>query len=95
MLLINCPICGERPEDEFGYGGDASITPPPAVPAADAAPEDISEFADYLYLRENPKGRHSEHWIHRYGCRRWLLVERDTVSHEIFSCQLAAEGGAG
>ena len=25
MLLIRCPYCGERPEIEFRYGGEAHI----------------------------------------------------------------------
>ena len=26
MLRINCPWCGARNEDEFSYGGDATVT---------------------------------------------------------------------
>ncbi len=29
MLLIDCPYCGERPEPEFVYGGQAHIARPP------------------------------------------------------------------
>lgn len=94
MLLIPCPVCGERPEDEFGFGGDATVQPPVTDSASGQAEVDIEGFADYLYLRENPKGRHTELWVHRYGCRRWLVVERDTVTHELYSSRLAAgEGG--
>jgi len=28
MLLIECPYCGERPEPEFVYGGQAHIARP-------------------------------------------------------------------
>ena len=30
MLLIHCPYCGERPELEFPYGGQAHIARPPS-----------------------------------------------------------------
>ena len=29
MLLISCPYCGERPEIEFSYGGQAHLVRPP------------------------------------------------------------------
>ncbi len=84
MLFIPCPVCGERPEDEFGFGGDANV----AHPGPGARLED---YADYLYLRDNPSGPHSELWVHRYGCRSWLVVERDTVTHQIIRAELAAD----
>ena len=37
---------------------------------------------DYVYLRDNPRGRYDEYWHHTSGCRRWLVVERDTVTHD-------------
>ncbi|MDO9416690.1 sarcosine oxidase subunit delta [Pararhizobium sp.] len=76
--LISCPHCGPRPKEEFTIRGDASL----ARPAA-GAPEEV--WFSYVYLRDNPKGRHSEHWHHSSGCRRWLVVERDTTSHVIHS----------
>ncbi len=45
----------------------------------------------YLHLRENPAGPHAELWQHEQGCRAWLRVERDTVSHAILSVALARE----
>jgi heterotetrameric sarcosine oxidase delta subunit len=52
MLLIRCPWCGPRDEIEFRYGGQAGLTYP-------ADPEALSdeEWADYLFMRDNPKGR--------------------------------------
>ncbi|NQW08520.1 MAG: sarcosine oxidase subunit delta [Alphaproteobacteria bacterium] len=93
MLLISCPFCGERPEDEFGFGGDASVRHQGGGDGTE--PASVEQYADYLYLRDNPKGRHAEYWVHRYGCRRWLVAERDTVTHEIFSVKSASEGGTG
>ena len=78
MLLIPCPYCGDRDEIEFTCGGEAHI----ARPLADSALTD-SEFAEYLFLRDNPKGVFLERWYHAAGCRRWFNLARDTLSHEI------------
>jgi heterotetrameric sarcosine oxidase delta subunit len=78
MLRLSCPWCGERDEREFVCGGETPIIRPPE-------PERVSdgEWADYLFNRSNRKGRHTERWQHRFGCRQWFIVERDTVTHEI------------
>ena len=78
MLIITCPYCGAREEAEFACGGEAHI----ARPLAENSITD-AEFADYLFLRDNPKGLLLERWRHTAGCRRWFNVARDTVSHEI------------
>jgi sarcosine oxidase subunit delta len=78
MLLIDCPFCGPRDESEFSCGGEAHIMRPLAENSITDA-----EFADYLFMRDNPKGLFLERWRHSSGCRRWFNVARDTVSHEI------------
>ena len=78
MLIITCPYCGAREEAEFACGGEAHI----ARPLAENSITD-AEFADYLFLRDNPKGLFLERWRHTAGCRRWFNVARDTVTHEI------------
>ncbi len=78
MLLITCPHCGPREESEFSCGGEAHI----ARPLAENGLTD-AQFADYLFLRDNPKGLFLERWRHTAGCRRWFNVARDTVTHEI------------
>ena len=80
MLLINCPWCGERNETEFSYGGEAGITRPPEPSALSDA-----EWADYLFMRSNPRGAHRELCNHSQGCRRWFGAERDTVTYRIAS----------
>jgi len=77
MLRIPCPNCGPRNSDEFRYGGDASAR----RPAHDDA--SLDAWHRYVYLRENPKGAHREYWQHVLGCRRWLVVTRDTATHAI------------
>jgi heterotetrameric sarcosine oxidase delta subunit len=80
MLLIPCPWCGPRAHVEFTYAGDAS-TPPPAEPDATS---DI-DWHTHLHLRRNPAGPHAEFWHHSHGCRMWLRILRDTVTHEILA----------
>lgn len=77
-MRISCPLCGERPLEEFVYRGDATVKRPD-----ETAP--IADWVSYVYLRDNPKGAHREHWRHVSGCGSWLVVDRDTVTHEIIS----------
>lgn len=83
MLRIDCPNCGLRDHTEFTYAGDASRT----YPGLDG---DMRTWVDYVFLRDNPRGRHVEFWHHVQGCRRVLRVERDTLTHEIFAVSEAA-----
>src|SRR5215210_3009763 len=75
MLLIACPYCGARPEVEFTYGGEAHIARP-----ADPAAVSDEDWAEYLFMRTNPKGEHAERWRHTHGCGRFFNAVRDTVS---------------
>ncbi|WNM10220.1 sarcosine oxidase subunit delta [Komagataeibacter nataicola] len=43
-------------------------------------------------LRDNPAGPHPEYWYHAAGCHGWLVVVRDTRTHEIFSVRTASGG---
>ena len=78
MLLIHCPWCGERPEIEFAYGGQAHLARP-----AQAAGQSDQEWAQFLYIRENAKGLHAERWRHARGCGRFFNVLRDTTTDRI------------
>jgi len=78
MLVINCPFCGPRDEIEFNCGGEAHI----ARPIAENKISD-NDFADYLFMRHNPKGVFLERWVHSAGCRQWFNVARNTVTNEI------------
>jgi heterotetrameric sarcosine oxidase delta subunit len=80
MFVINCPYCGPRDEHEFGYGHEAHIARPTLEQQGTMTD---AEWANYLFLRTNPKGVHFERWVHTKGCRRWFNVARHTVTHEI------------
>jgi len=71
-LLVPCPRCGPRPQEEFTFGGELR-----ALPA-----EDVDDFAR-VYLRENTPGPQWERWYHAFGCRRWVTLARDTVTNRI------------
>ncbi len=85
MIIIPCPFCGDRDHSEFSYGGDATVTYPPLEASA-------KEWHDAVYLRSNPRGPHTEYWHHVSGCRAWLEVERDTLTHEITGAKYAHAG---
>ena len=81
-LRIPCPLCGPRELPEFSYAGDAPVV----YPALDASAEGWFEA---VFLRDNPRGAHSEVWHHIQGCRSFLIVERDTLTHEITGARFA------
>ena len=86
-MIINHPLLGPRDAQEFTYLGDASLIDRPDWQAEDAA----EQFYNYQYLRNNPAGEHRELWFHEGGDRSWLVVTRNTVSHEISNVELARD----
>jgi methylglutamate dehydrogenase subunit B len=83
-MRIQCPFCGERDSGEFTYLGAYVHRPPGDTPDAQAS------FLEAVYIRDNPAGRHRDLWYHGFGCRSWLIVTRDTCTHEIFAVELAS-----
>lgn len=80
-MRIPCPYCGDRDSSEFVCRGEAA----PARPTGEEG------FFDYVYLRNNPAGPTVEHWYHAQGCRNWLIVERNTLTHEILDAAFTRE----
>jgi sarcosine oxidase subunit delta len=80
-MRLPCPFCGERDAQEFVYRGDA----------APARPQGEDGLFDYVYLRDNVAGVMREHWYHAQGCRNWIVVARNTLTHEILGAILARE----
>ena len=74
-FLLSCPNCGERGVDEFRFGGEVTPRPAPDAPQAD--------WTAYSYLRRNVAGEQREWWYHAFGCRRWFVAVRDTVTNEV------------
>ncbi len=75
MLVIDCPHCGPRNSSEFRHAGVPRERPDPnsATPA---------QWRTYLYMQQNPAGWVRENWYHTSGCRRYLAIERHTVTNQ-------------
>ncbi len=86
-MIITHPILGPRDAQEFTIMGDASLIDRPDWQREDA----VEAFHDYLYLRDNPAGLHRELWFHEHGDRSWLVVTRNTLTHEVVSVELARD----
>ena len=83
-MRITCPYCGERDIREFTYRGHALAIARPAPDAGEAA------WDDYLHLRDNPAGATQDLWYHG-PCGAWVVVDRDTVTHEVAGSKVVAE----
>ncbi len=78
MLMLTCPCCGVTAEEtEFAPGGEAHLK----RSGAESSNED---FEAYMFNRKNPRGVHFERWRHAYGCGKWFLAARDTMTLEVF-----------
>ncbi len=79
MLLLTCPCCGVTAEEtEFANGGEAHLTRHGPGSTDD-------EFDAYMFSRKNPRGVHFERWRHAYGCGKWFIAARCTVTLEVFA----------
>ncbi len=88
-MLISCPHCGLRPVEEFTFNGDAK----PLRPESND-PATMEQWFDYVYLRDNPRGLIDEYTHHSGGCRAWLVVTRNTETHEIAGVMTARDYAA-
>ncbi|RKF16535.1 sarcosine oxidase subunit delta [Roseovarius spongiae] len=87
-MRITCPICGPRDRREFYYQGAAVAI---ERPAPDAGAE---VWDDYLHNRDNPAGETRDLWYHESGCAAWIVVTRDTNTHEVMGAELADDAKA-
>ncbi len=77
MLLITCPHCGNRAQTEFDY-----VRTLDSIVTLDMAPEAAMTT---LFERSNPRGIDDELWRHSHGCRQFMMLRRNRVTHEIAS----------
>ena len=75
MLVVDCPNCGDRNAAEFHCGGEYHSRPLAA---------EAEEWTNYLYMKNNRAALQTEWWFHRAGCGLWFLVERNTLTNQIF-----------
>ena len=85
-MIIDHPLLGPRDAAEFVYKGDVSLIDRPGGMTAST-----DEMHDYAYLRDNPAGIQQELWYHEQGDRSWLVLTRNTLTHEITSVALARD----
>ncbi|MDS9467141.1 sarcosine oxidase subunit delta [Paracoccus sp. MBLB3053] len=83
MLTLTCPYCGVAAEEtELHPGGEAHLKR--------FGPGSTDEdFEAYLFARKNPKGVHFERWRHAYGCGKWFMAARCTITLEVFGTYTA------
>lgn len=76
MFRIPCPNCGLRGFSEFRHLGESRERPNPqtATPA---------QWRSYLYERHNAADWTAETWYHAFGCRKFVAVERHTITNEV------------
>ncbi|MEM7318600.1 MAG: sarcosine oxidase subunit delta [Pseudomonadota bacterium] len=87
-MRLTCPLCGERDRREFYYRGAAVGLDRPEPEDGDAA------WNDFVHLRDNPAGVTRDLWFHESGCGSWIVVTRNTVTHEVLASDLASEAPA-
>jgi methylglutamate dehydrogenase subunit B len=83
-MRLTCPLCGSRDRREFYYYGAEDYLHRPEAGAEPAS------WDNYLHLRDNPAGVTRDLWYHEQGCAQWLVVTRNTVTHEISAVELVA-----
>ncbi len=86
MIRIPCPHCSVRNSSEFRHVGEAASRPDPST----VTPE---QWRAYLYERSNPAGWTTETWFHTMGCRRFISVERHTITNEIRAARPVGRNG--
>ena len=78
MLMLTCPHCGVTAEEtEFAPGGEAHLER-----FGPGSSDD--DFEAYMFLRDNLRGPHLERWRHAYGCGKWFIAARCTVTLRVF-----------
>ena len=71
-------------------GGNSITTGPRTILDRPAEGAPWRAWDNYLHLRDNPAGVTRDLWYHEAGCAQWLVVTRNTVTHEISGVELVA-----
>ena len=75
MKIIDCPINGPRPLQEFYFGGQFR----PLPTASEEAAMTDAEWSDYAFNRDGSPGIQKEWWYHTPS-GTWFIAERDIVN---------------
>ena len=87
MFRIPCPHCGLRNASEFRHVGESRERPEPD----EATP---MRWRAYLYERRNAADWTAETWYHGFGCRKFVGVERHTMTNEVRPATVPAGSAA-
>jgi len=88
VKILNCPINGPRPLQEFQYGGELRAMPNPDTSSG-------AEWTDYLFNRSGEPGVAREWWYH-LPSGTWFIAERDLVKDVFLRTYLyGSEAGNG
>jgi sarcosine oxidase subunit delta len=80
MKILNCPVNGPRPVQEFHFGGEVRHMPEPAQC-------DDVQWADYVFNRSGEPGVKREWWFH-IASSVWFIAERNIVTDNILRTYL-------
>lgn len=75
MKLLRCPVNGERPLQEFDYGGEYRPQPDPEAVSDEG-------WASYVFDRAGAAGVRREWWYHAPS-GTWFIAERDTGADRV------------
>lgn len=78
-IRITCPHCGERTLEEYVYGEMFDVP--------DQIRDPVAREVDRSFMHNNLEGPVREAWFHLYGCRRWIVVRRDTTTDQILEIE--------
>ena len=79
MFLVDCPYCeeGAARDRSLLTAGEAHIVRPGAKAQGEMSDEGWAEF---MFIRDNVRGKHAERWWHEHGCNRFFNAVRNTVT---------------
>ena len=80
MKLLRCPVNGERPLQEFDYGGEYRPQPDPDTVFDE-------RWASYVFDRAGAAGLRREWWYH-VPSGTWFIAERDTGTDRVMQTYL-------
>lgn len=83
-MRIPCPLCGSRDRREFYYYGAQDYLNRPSDQGS------VDDLDNHLFLRDNPAGITRDVWYHEMGCSSWLIVTRNTITHEVLGSEPVA-----
>jgi heterotetrameric sarcosine oxidase delta subunit len=79
-------------DEEFTYLGDATVRRPDPGALGRCDRRMVARLR--LSARQPGRARTSEYWYHGGGCRSWLVVTRNTRTHEISDVEARGLCGA-